>query len=162
MGRIITLDTGWQTVSAVQDLLEIKLGTAQAGYLHSCRVMQSSEETTTEAEELKISVKRATGTFTSGSGGSTATVVKGQTGDTAHGLATIERNNTTQAVVGTGTLEEIDCGSFAVLSGEWERTYTPELRKPFGPSEAVILSLEETPADAITMRAFIDIEITHG
>lgn len=162
MGRIVTFDTGWQSVSAVQDLFELKLAATQAGFLHSCRIMQSTEEAASEAEQLKISVKRATGSFTSGSGGGTAAVVKGQSGDPAHGLSTIERNNTTQASAGSGTLEEIDSGSFAVLSGEWERTYTPELRKPIGPSEAVLLSLEETPADAITMRAYIDLEITHG
>jgi hypothetical protein len=164
VGRIVHIDTGYQTVSAVQDLLEVKLATTQAGFLHSAIVMQSSDEASNEAEELKISVKRATGSFTSGSAGGSATVVKGQSGDAAHGLTTIERNNTTQAVIGTGTLDEIGmmCGAFAVLSGEWERTPTPELRPPIGPSEAIILSLEEAPTDALTLRAILVIEITHG
>lgn len=162
MGRLVILDTGWQTVSAVQDLFEIKLAATQAGFLHSATIMQSSEEATADAEQLKVSIKRATGSFTSGSGGGSATVVKGQSGDPSHGLTTIERNNTTQAVVGTGTLDELWPGAFCVLAGEWEKTFTPELRPPIGPSEAVILSVEEAPADAITMRAIMVIEITHG
>jgi hypothetical protein len=162
MGRIVIIDTGWQSVSVVQDLLEVKLGSAQAGFLHGVYIMQSSEEASSEAEQLKIALKRATGSFTSGSGGGTADVRKGQSGDASHGLATNERNNTTQAVAGSGTLEEVDAGAFAVLAGEWEKTYTPELRYPFGPSEAVLLSLEEAPADAMTLRAIMKLEITHG
>lgn len=162
LGRVIILDTGYQTVSAAQDLLEIKLGTAQAGFLLRAKIMQSSDESSSEAEELQVAVKRATGSFDSGSGGSSATVVKGQTGDASHGLATIERNNTTQAGAGTGTLEVMEPGVFNVLAGEWEFTPTVELSYPFGPSEAVILSLDEAPADALTLRAILTILITHG
>lgn len=162
IGRIVICDTDYQTVSAVQDLLEIKLGTAQAGFLLHAKIMQSSEEASTEAEELKVAIKRATGSFTSGSGGGSATIIKGQSGDPSHGLATTERNNTTQAVVNTGTLDYLEPGVFNVLAGEWEFTPTVELSFPFGPSECVLLSLEEAPADAITMRAILTLLITHG
>ena len=164
MGRTVDIDTGYQTVSAVQDLLEVKAGTAQTFLVHSLLVFQSSDEASAEAELLKVSLKRATGSFTSGSGGGTATVEEGGSIDPAHGLATVERNNTTQAVVGTGTLVEVPrgCGAFNVVAGEWERTFTPELRVPFGPSEAAILSLEEAPADALTLRAVMVIELVAG
>lgn len=162
IGRRVIVDTGWQSVSAVQDLLEIKLGTGQAGFVIRRTIAQSSEEPSTEAEELQIDEKRATGSFTSGSGGGSATVVKGQSGDAAHGLATTERNNTTQAVVGTGTLDTIGRGTFNVLAGEWGGELTPECMHPIGPSEAYILSLSEAPADAITMMAVVEILITHG
>lgn len=162
LGRVVIVDTGYQSVSAAQDLLEVKLGAAQAGFLLAARVMQSSEEPSTEAEELQVSVKRAAGAFTSGSGGGAATVVKGQSGDAAHGLATTERNNTTQAAAGSGTLEAVDAGAFNVLAGELNFDYGPELMVPLGPSEAVVLSLDEAPADAITMRAVLKLLITHG
>jgi hypothetical protein len=162
IGRVVICDTGYQTVSAVQDLLEIKLGAAQAGFLLQAKVMQSSDEAATEAEELQINVKRASGSFTSGSGGGSATIVKGQTGDPAHGLATIERNNTTQAVIGTGGLDVIEPGVFNVLAGEWEFLATPELALAVGPSEAIVLSLDEAPADALTLRAVLKFLITHG
>lgn len=164
MGRIVHVDTGYQTVSAVQDFLEIKADTDQTFVLHSLMIMQSSDETSAEAELLKISTKRLTGSFTSGSGGGSATIVLNNKADAAHSLATIERNNTTQAGIGTGTLEELGglCGVFNVLAGEWERTLIPELRPVFGPSEALIFSLEETPADALTLRAVAIIEIIAG
>ena len=162
IGRRVILDTGFQTVSAVQDLAEIKLGTAQAGFVLSRVIMQSSDEASSEAEELQIDEKRGTSTFTSGSGGGSLTVVKGQSGDAAHGLATVERNNTTQAVVGTGTLDTIGGGVFNVLAGEWGGELTPEKMHAIGPSEAYILSLSEAPADALTLRAIIEILITHG
>lgn len=162
IGRIVIADTGYQTVSVVQDLLEIKLGTAQAGFLLRAKIMQSSDESSSEAEELQVNIKRATGSFTSGSGGGSATIVEGQTGDPAHGLATIERNNTTQAVAGSGALETLEPGVFNVLAGEWEFAATPELSFPVGPSEAIILSVDEAPTDALTCRGILTFLITHG
>lgn len=163
LGRVITLDTGWQTVSTVQDLLEILLGSGQAGYVLRAKIMQSSEEAATEAEELQVNLKKATGSYTSGSGGGSATVVLCSS-SLAHGLAGTERNNTTQATAGTGTLETMEPGVFNVLAGEWEVAYTPELMEKgkVGPSQAIILSLDEAPADAITMRAIVDLLLTHG
>ena len=155
MGRIVTFDTGYQTVSAAQDLLELKLGTGQFAFFLSAAVMQSSDESASEAEELQVAIKRAAGSFTSGSGGGTATVIQQEIIDSAHGLATIERNNTTQAVVGTGTLEIVVPGVFNVLAGEWNYTPIPEMRIPLMPSQALVFSLDEAPADALTLRAIV-------
>jgi hypothetical protein len=162
MGRMVYLDTGFQAVSAAQDLVEIKMGTGQSGLIHSIVLAQSSEEDTT-AEALTVTVKRASGAFTSGSGGGSLTVVKGQLGDATHGLATVERNNTTQAAAGSGALEEfaVHSGTFSVLSGEWERTPTPELRIPLGPSEALVISVP-APDDATTIRCGVALEILVG
>jgi hypothetical protein len=161
-GRVVVLDTGWQTVSAAQDLVEAKMGAAQAGYVLRAKVMQSSDEAASEAEQLQVNLKRATGSFTSGSGGGSATAVKGQSGDAAHGLAAAERNNTTQAAAGAGALETLEPGAFNVLAGEWEFAGTPELMWPVGPSEAAVLSLDEAPADALTLRATLTLLLTHG
>jgi hypothetical protein len=160
IGRRVTIKTGYQTVSAIQDLLEVKLGTGQAGFVLRAKVVQKSDEASTEAEELEVSVKRASGAYTSGTGGAAATVVKGQTGDAAHGLATVQRNNITTQVSG-GTVDTIESGVFNVLAGEWEVAYTPELMIPIGPSEAAVLSIE-APADALTLEGVIDLLITHG
>lgn len=163
MGRMILFDTGYQTVSAAQDLLELLLASGQCAVLHSLRVMQSSDESSSEAELLQVNLKRATGSYTSGSGGGSATVVKyGQSVMQAHGLSGIERNNTTQASAGSGALEVLLPGCFNVLAGEWEVTFTPELRPVFGPSEACILSLDEAPADALSLRAVALLEILAG
>ena len=161
LGRMIKIDTDWQTVAAVQDLLEVKLGTAQAGYLVDYKVMQKSVESTSSIPKHATTLKRATGSFTSGSGGGAATVVKGQSGDPAHGLATTERNNTTQAVIGTGTLDDIDPDVFNESAGALERSLIPEAWFPIGPSEAVILCLDEAPASQ-SLRAIMTLFITHG
>jgi hypothetical protein len=162
MGRIVILDTGYQTVSAVQDFFEIKAASTQTFLVHRAKIMQSSDEAASEAELLQVNIKRAAGSFTSGSGGGTATVVKNNSGDASHGLTTIERNNTTQAVVGSGTLEVLEPGVFNVIAGEWEFAQIPELRFVLGPSEAVIFSLDEVPSDALTLRAIMVIEIIAG
>lgn len=162
IGRLLTIDTGYQTVSAVQDLLEVKLAAGQAGFLLRAKVIQYSDAAAAEAEELPVNVKKAGGSFTSGSGGGTATVVGGTPIAASDGLTTKERNNTTQAVVGSGTLDVLERGVFNVLAGEWEFTATPELAHAIGPSEAVILSLDVAPADALTLAATIQILLTHG
>lgn len=167
-GRIIILDTGWQSLttsgtgSGAYDLLEAKLGSGQAGFLIRAKIMQSSEESSTEAEEVQVAVKRGSGSYTSATAGSSATVTKGQTGDPSHGLATTTRNNKGQASAGSGALETIEAGTWNVLAGEWEFTPTPELMFPIGPSQGVILSIDEAPADGMTARALLEILITHG
>lgn len=162
IGRRVIIDTGWQTVSAAQDLLEVLLASSQAGFVLRAKIMQSSDEAATEAEEIQAAIKRAYGSYTSGSGGGSPTVVKGQSGDAAHGLSATERNNTTQASAGSGTLETLEPGTFNVLAGEWEWAATPEEMIPIGPSQAAILSLDEAPADALTLRAILTLLLTHG
>lgn len=172
LGRLVEIDTGWQTVSAVQDLLEVLLGSGQAGYCVGWKIMQSSIETITNIAKYQIELLKATSTFTSGSGGTdisaalspiaaTGGVASVSTSQAAHGLAGVERNNTTVAVVNTGTLKAVDADSFNEASGVLDVSYTPEEWRPFGPSEAVILRLAETPASC-TMRALLRLLITHG
>jgi len=155
-GKLVTFATDYQTVSAVQDLIGIKLAAAQFAFLHSARIVQSSDEASSESEILKIAIKRGAGS-TSGSGGGTATEILGFTGQSASGVTEKERNNTTQ--ITGGTLEVLKIGGFQVLSGEWEYTPVPELRHPFFPSEFIVLALEEAPADALTLAAEITLEI---
>lgn len=162
MGRMVDVDTGYQTVLVAQDLLEILLGSSQAALVHSIKVYQSSDFLASEAELLQVTAKRAYGSYTSGSVGGTPTVFKYNKDDAAHGM-TVKRNNTTQAVAGTGTLEDIPHLSdvLNVISGTLEITPTPELRQPLGPSQALILSVP-APIDALTMRAVVSLEILVG
>ena len=159
MGRKYTIDTGFQTVSAVQDLVEI-LNPADAVMLvPSISVDQSSDAASTEAEKLQLVMKRASGTYTSGSGGGTVTPAVLEFGDAAAGI-TAERNNTTQAVAGTGALATMANFVYDVLSGfEW--TPIPELRPVFSPSQALVLSLT-APADALTLRCLVIVEELGG
>lgn len=160
-GRVVRITTGWQTVAALSDLLEVKMGSAQAGFVIGWKIVQSSLEGITSIPKYKIGCKRLTGSFTSGSGGGTATVVKNQSGDASHGLATIERNNTTQAVVGSGTLEDFDPDVLNESAGAIEAAYLPECMPALGPSEAFVLSFEEAPTSG-TFCATLTLLITHG
>lgn len=167
-GRLVILDTGWQTLtltgtgSGVYDLLEAKLAATQAGFLVRAKILQSNKSAAADADDIQCAVKRGSGTYTSGSTGVSATVTKGQTGDPAHGMTTATQLSKTQAVAGSGALEVLEPGSFNVLAGEWEYTPTPELMHPIAPSQGIILALDEIPAAALTVRAILEILITHG
>lgn len=168
MGRFVTVDTGWRnaavpgTGAAAFDVLEVKIGSGQFAFLHSARLMQSSEEGVTDIEEVQVALKKGVG-HTSGSStnGLTPNIIKGCTNDAAHGFATTKMFNTTQATAGGGTLETFLPGTFSIPTGEWEYTPIPELRTPILPSEAIIFSVDETTpfADSVTLRGILVFEV---
>ena len=150
MGRMYKVSTGFQTVSVAQDLLEILLGSGEVGIFHGLHLTQTSDtDPATESEILQIDIKRAAGSYTSGSVGGTATVAQCDPGDAAESFAGNERNNTTQAVAGSGTLETLESIGWQVLApGSF--IHIPETRDIFSPSMALIVSCP-APADALTM-----------
>jgi len=158
VGRIYTIDTGFQSVSAVQDLLEVVVPADAVMLLHSVQIDQTSDVTAADAESLIATFKRGISN-TSGSGGASVTPEKLQSGDAAAGI-TAERNNTTQAVAGGGSLATLWTDAFDVLAG-YEKTFTPELRPVFSPSQSLIISLA-APADALTLRALVTVEEIGG
>ncbi len=166
MGRVVIVDTGWQSLAvpgtgaAALDLLEIKLGSTQFGYLMAAFIFQHSLETITKLEQTKVAIKRASGSYTTGLGFGTApTIVKGATGDAAHGFATTKMLSSTQAVAGAGSLDTMMRGDFNISAGEWERTYIPELRPPIAASEAIILSIEEALEETMTVCGMLIFDI---
>lgn len=160
MGRIIIFDTGYQSVSAIQDLLEVKFSGSQGALLHRAKVMQSSQESVASAEQVQINIKRASNSYFSGSGGGTATETKLASASNASSVTSKLRNNTYQA--SGGTIEVVEPGVFNILGGEWEFCPVPELRLPFAPNEGVLLSLDEAAAEALTLRAILEIEFLVG
>jgi hypothetical protein len=74
MGRVVHVYTDWQNLAvpgtggASVDLLEVKLGAAQFAYVMGAYLFQSSEEGVTDIEEMKVALKRASGSYTSGGG----------------------------------------------------------------------------------------------
>lgn len=173
LGRFIEIDTGWQTVAAIQDLIEVKLGTGQAGWVVGWKVMQSSIETITNIAKYQVELIKATGSYTASNGtdisaltsplGATAGSAAIQTSQAAHGFAANfpKRNGATVAVIGTGTIMAVDADAFNEPSGVLDVSYAPEEWRPFGPSEAAILRLAEAPASS-TIRALLRILMTHG
>lgn len=154
MSRMYSVIFDRVAVSAVQDLFELTNAATTVLKIHSVELGQDSDEQDAEDEQLQIKINRRTGSPTSGSGGSSATPVKMQTGDAAASF-TAEVNNTTQISAGTET--QIYSGAFNIRAGFFW-TPTPECRPVIAPSEYFIVELGEAPADAITMSGTIMVE----
>lgn len=148
MGRMYTASFSAVSVSAAVDVFEVLAATGKPFILHSVTIAQSSDYGDAAAEGLSVLIKRATGSYTSGSGGGTATPSKHLTNDAAAG-PTAETNNTTQASAGSGALTTVVADAFNVQGG-WQYLPPPEQRLLFLPTEAAVVSIT-APADAITL-----------
>ena len=148
MGRFYSVPFSATSVSAAVDAFELLASSGKPFVLHRVVLAQSSDYGDAAAEGLSVLVKRATGSYTSGSGGSTVTPAKHLTNDAAAG-PTAEVCNTTQASAGSGALTTVLAEAFNVQAG-WEYFPPPEQRMLFLPTEAVVVSIT-APADAVTL-----------
>lgn len=152
MGRIYSINfTGGATGTAAggYDLLECLAAAGKPFCVHEIVATQSSDAGDAASEQILITLKRATGSYTSGSGGSTATIGKANTSDTT-GAMSAESMNTTRAVAGTGTLTVLRSEAVNIMQG-YQYLPTPETRLFFAPAEALIVGLETAVADSLTM-----------
>lgn len=147
-------------VSAAQDLFELVAPADSTITIHSVRAGQSSDFGDAAAEGLSISFVRGEGTVTSGSGGSTPTPAPLESGFAASG-ATLEANNTTKMVVGTGTLTTLYNDAFNVQVGFLYQP-VPEERIVVSPSDRMTVELVGAPSDALTMSGTIVWEESGG
>jgi len=157
MGRVYTVSVSAVTVSAAQDFFEILAGASQTIRILSAFIGQSSDAGDAEAEMLGVLLKRGSGSFNSGTGGSTPTAVPHHFSDTAVSSTTIEANNTGQASAGSGALTTIRAESMNVQAG-WYYTPTPEEVIVLSPSQALVVSIT-APGDPLTMYGSITFEI---
>lgn len=148
MGRLYSCSFSAVSVSAAVDCFEVLAAIGKPFILHSVTLAQSSDYGDSAAEGLSVLIKRATGSYTSGSGGSTVTPAKHLTNDAAAG-PTAETNNTTQAAAGSGALTTIVADAWNVQGG-YQYLPPPEHRITFLPAEACVVSIT-APADAITL-----------
>jgi hypothetical protein len=156
MGRFYSIPiSGVASPAAAFDLFEVLASAGKAFVLHEVVVGQSSDYGDAAAEGLGVAIKRATGSYTSGSGGSTVAPAKHLTNDAAAG-PTAEVMNTTQAAAGSGALTTLRAEAFNVQAG-WQYLPTPEQRITFLPAEAVVVSVT-APADAVTVSGTAVIE----
>lgn len=155
MGRFYTASFRNVSVSAAVDAFEVLAATGKPFILHEVTLGQSSDYGDAQAEGLMVDIKRATGSYTSGSGGSTATPAKHLTNDASAG-PTAETNNTTQASAGSGALTTIRTEAFNVQAG-YQYLPTPEQRILFLPAEALVVSIS-APADAISLSGSVVFE----
>jgi hypothetical protein len=150
MPRMYTISFSAVAITAVQDLFEITVGTNQVAELHQIILSQTSDPASADAEILRLTIKRGQSTITSGSGGSTPTVQKADPGD-ANSSLTAEANNTTRAVINTGTLDIVHEDAWQEISGAFNYLPPPTGRHWFGPGDRIIFGLETAPADSITV-----------
>jgi hypothetical protein len=155
MGRVYSIQVNAVAVTAAQDLFEILAAATKPFTIHELVIGQTSDVGDAQDENLLILFKRATGSYTSGSGGSTPAKVAHVTSDTAAGV-TAEANNTTQSSAGSGALTTIRAEPFNVRAG-YQYLPTPETRIFFTGSEAAVISIP-APADSLTLSATLVIE----
>lgn len=160
MGRMYTVQTNGVAVTAAQDLLEILAPTDAIVVVHEWEVFQTSDVGDAAEELLRIETVRGVGAVTSGSGGSTPTAQPVQDGDNAFG-GTVEANNTTRVVAGSGTLETLEQRGWNVRV-PLSRVYTPEQRPVISPGNRWTLSLPAAPADSLTLSVMAVIEEIGG
>lgn len=153
MGRMYSATFEEVSVSAAQDLFELNAPSDAVVIVHGLTISQSSDAGDTESEQLNVLIHRGT---TSGSGGSTPTARPMEVGDAAFG-GTVEANNTSQSSEGN----QLHAESFNVMAGLhiW---WTPETRPVLSPSGRLIVELQSTPGDALTMSGTIYFEEIGG
>lgn len=140
-------------VTAAQDLFEIVAPSDAIVWIHSVSITQSSDAGDAQSEMLNLLYHRGS---TSGSGGSAVTPTPLNVGDSAFG-GTAEANNTSQSTEGTKLRAEC----FNVLAGYiWQPT--PEERICLSPSGRLIIELQTTPADSLTMSGTVILEEVGG
>lgn len=160
MGRIYTVQTNAVAVTAAQDFAEILAPTDSVVKIHDWVVMQTSDVGDAAEEILRIETVRGVGAVTSGSGGTTPTAQPISDGDTAFG-GTVEMNNTTRMVAGSGSLETQEQYGWNVRQ-QLEKIYTPETRPEISPGNRWTLSLPSAPADSLTVTVKITLEEVGG
>ena len=157
MGRMYIIQFAAVTVSAAQDLFEIKGASGKPFKIHEIRITQDSEAGDAMSEQLRFTIKRALSGYTSGSGGSTPSVLPINVNDAAAGVSA-EANNTVRAATnGGGTVTTLLTAADNIHNG-WHYLPTPECQMTFPGDGAAVVGLESTPADAITMNGYALVE----
>lgn len=144
-------------VTALQDLLELAVPASAVVIIHRIVLSQSTEVGDAQEEELLVLIRRGVGA-TSGSGGSTATPAKLETGSAAAGT-TVEINNTTRMTGGTVTTLHAETWNVRTV---FDHRPTPEERIVLSPSERLTLELPGAPADSVTVDCTIYFEEIGG
>jgi hypothetical protein len=156
MGRFYSIPiSAVASPAAAFDAFEIIAAAGKTYILHEVVLGQSTDYGDAAAEGLSVIIKRATGAYTTGSGGSTPTPAKHSTSDPAAG-ASAKTMNTTQAVTGSGALTTIRQDAFNIQGG-YQYLPTPETRITVRDDEAIVVSVS-APADAVTVSGCAVIE----
>lgn len=147
--RVYTVNFSATAATAAVDFFELTTTSAGSIALLGLDIGQTTELGDNQEEQLGWYIKRATGAFTSGSGGNTGVARPPvHAGDSA-ATFTAETLNTTQVAVGSGTLTTLFQSVFNIRGG-LQIFWTPETAMHCGISSALAVGLVAAPADSIT------------
>lgn len=152
-GRIYAVGFQNVSVSAVQDLIAVYAGASKIFGLLSVNIGQV---TGTTVQNLRWRIRYLPSVVTAGSAGSAGTVKPILPGDAAATI-TARINDTTQATTG-GTAVDLWDDVFNTINGALWVPPTPG--RPFvcGLSGAIVISLDQAPASALTMSGTVTVE----
>ena len=154
MGRKYSISFSGVAATAAQDAFEVLVPADKVMVLHELHLSQSTEVGDAEAEMVQASIRRVTGAPTSGSGGSTATPLPLDEGDSAAGI-TAEINNTTQLSGGTNVVLHKE--EWHVAAG-LHYVPTPDARPVFRGQTRCLVEYEAAPADSTTFSGTMIVE----
>ncbi len=143
----VSIPSTSQTVAV--DWVELIAGASVGLMLLAVDIGQSTELGDAAEEQIRWYIKRAAGTYTSGSGGNTGVARAPVNAGDAAATFTAETHNTTEIAVGTGTLTTIHTGCFNLRTG-LQLFWTPETAITCGASQAIAIGMSAAPADAVT------------
>lgn len=143
-------------ITAVRDLFEILAPSDAVVKIASVNWQQYNATPTDEM--LKMQFRKYSGSYTSGSGGSSVTPQRITSGMAVAG-STCEVNNTTQAAVGTGAIDhEVP---LTINHRERQRSWLAILTSEpiiLSPGQAFVWALNTAPAVSMTVNATVTIE----
>jgi hypothetical protein len=147
--RVYTVSFAASAQTVAVDFFELITGAGGALCLLGLEISQTTELGDAAEEKVRLRITRATGTYTSGSGGNTGVARPPVRAGDAAATFTAETLNTTQIAVGTGVLTVLQQYPFEVRVG-YERFWTPETAFTIGNSSALAIGLAAAPADSVT------------
>ena len=148
MGRMYCVQTNGITLDEDRDLFEVLASTGKPIRIHGWHLEQITDVGDAAEEIIRVETVRGVGAVTSGSGGSTPTAHPIDDPDISG--PTVEANNTTRMVVGSGTLETLEQFAWNIRV-PWTHFYTPETRPRVVPGDRwTLAALAAAMADAVT------------
>lgn len=112
-------------------------------------VGQTTELGDAAEEQIRWKVTRASGAYTSGSGGNTSVARPPCRAGDAAATFTAETLNTTQVAAGSGALTTLLQSTFNLRSG-LQLFWTPETAFSASASQALVIGMSAAPADSVT------------
>lgn len=150
-GRVYSVEFANVSVSAVQDLFLLQ---STSGMAFRLLEVVLGQVTITTVEELRVSLKRFSGAYTAGTGGTATTPAKHNFGDAA-AVTTCSANATTQTTGGASVILRAD--TFNEVNG-YQYLAIPDREIIIAPSQALVFSLDTAPATARFMSATLTFE----